>query len=127
MIDYRRFATSQAFQCLNCKPGYRRIFEASQVSKCQKIDNCSEDERYNKWMNGCAKCKYGYAWKVIFDNNNDPIIQYDECVWTKGDAHCLAFSEETYNQKNCVFCQNGYIINADGICEKFSAPLCEEN
>lgn len=45
------------------------------------------------------------------------MIYHDRCVWTKGDAHCLAFSEEPNLGINCVFCKNGYTLNGDGICE----------
>lgn len=98
--------------------------EGEYITKCEPIEQCDRDIRFNRWFNGCAKCEYGHSWLVVPDNTSNNIY-YDRCIRNQGNPHCLAFSAKEVNGVKCLLCENGYNLNLDGVCEKLRAPLCE--
>lgn len=58
---------------MHCKPGYRPLLENNFITKCEKIENCREEniinkqKLVNKWFNGCSHCNHGFAWMGTWD------------------------------------------------------------
>ena len=99
--------------CIGCKPGFRYTTSGSPWpftgKECEPIPGCDLESEDNTWMNACAKCKKGFAWRFIPKTVN---ILYHECVQVT-DENCKIYNTE---DKNCFICDEGYVVDSAGVC-----------
>ena len=115
------FTAAQTLKCLSCKPGYKATYTGATdkiITACVAITNCDRsNEASNTWMNGCEKCMDDYAWKI---DKTTFIPDYTVCDATTR-KNCLF--EESGGTK-CVFCEPGYLADADGECIAWEISNC---
>ena len=116
-------------KCAACKPGYKPGVEANTganppvveviepnstdgtVTKCTKIDFCTNSE----WFNACSSCDNNYVFEYASNK-----INYTKCI-KQTDPNCFAAVSAN---KNCSLCKKGYVLNDDGECVVLNTPKC---
>lgn len=119
-------AQNDEWTCGACKPGYKmggNFHDNTQT--CTPIENCEMgDPTKNSFLGNCETCKKGFAWSYTSDN----YIDYQSCVYARGDNQCQAFSE---TDGNCKLCKVGFEIRdgkcvnqlVDSRCEVYAFPV----
>ena len=109
-------------RCVACLPGYKPVMTelldgSKYISACQTILNC--DLVKSKTFNKCDSC----AGKYSLNYNSDFINGYSDglsCVF--GSSNCFIYDDIN---KGCVKCNEGSILNPDGICDMVNLSNCE--
>ena len=80
------------------------------------IDNC----HFSNWFNSCSDCDQGFTWSFTQSNG----INYGSCISKSFDLHCLIVDVSQLDSLKCKFCEKGFSLNKDGVCESLHPPEC---
>lgn len=116
--------TKIAAVCVACSPGYfatpardtdGRVIQ-DMIAACTPIVNCTS----SIWFNYCTQCNpnhsYGY--------NRTTGIRFDQCIINTANPNCYAVDNTNPTLLSCVYCNVGFVLNFDGICEPVRPPRC---
>ncbi len=117
--------------CLACKRGMKRVFGSSDaeshlspgfldymVAACEDIEHCAN----SKWLNYCSECVREASYLYV-----DAVgVDYSTCLLFPKQPNCFA-AEQVGEDLVCKFCEKGYSMNFDGICEMLNPPKCNSS
>ena len=86
------------------------------ISSCTAIENCQA----STWFNYCSQCSPGFTYR--YDPNTG--IRFDRCVSAGVNPNCYALDLVSASVPICRYCNPGYTLNIDGICEMIRPPRC---
>lgn len=73
------------------------------------------------WFNACSQCKPNHVYKY---DSTTKTVDFTDC-YVYDDTNCFAFYITLENTQKCQYCNSGYTLNIDGLCELISAPKCQ--